>query len=66
MERVAVLASSLRSAQDMLELAADQLRSILITDTDTIATYGKILDARLEIAGVIGMLRHYNKIEEVV
>ena len=63
MERVAVLASSLRSAQDMLELAADKLATILISDT-SVDVYCRILDARLEVAGVLGMLRYYTKQEE--
>ena len=59
MERMTVPTSSLRSAQDMLELAADKLRTIMVGDTITVETYGRVLDARLEIAGVIGMLRPY-------
>ena len=65
MERTAILTSSLQEMQAALELAADKLRAVLISDTN-IDAYCRVLDARLEIAGVIGMLRHYNKIEEVV
>lgn len=63
MERTAVLTSSLREMQATLELASEKLRAILITDT-AIDTYCRVLDARLEVAEVIGRLRHYTTQEE--
>ena len=65
MERTAILTSSLQEMQAALELAADKLRSVLITDTAKVDAYCRVLDARLEVAGVIGQLRHYTAQEAV-
>lgn len=64
MDRTAILTSSLQEMQAALELAADKLRAVLITDT-SLEAYCRVLDARLEVAGVIGRLRHYTAQETV-
>ena len=62
LERTSILTSSLEEIQAQLEQANDQLRSIQITHLN-LEAYGKVLEARLEIAGVIGRLRHYTQRE---
>lgn len=65
METMPVTTHTLNSMQDMLELAAAKLRAIRLADLP-VETYASVLDARLEVAGVIGMLRHFTKQEEAV
>lgn len=64
MDRTAVLSSSLREMQATLELVNDKLRAIRLADL-TVEAFGNVLDARLEVAGVIGRLRHYTAQETV-